>query len=61
MLSTTVVISSRRNTELRYTAEVKSTETPEVPSDEINPETDNYEVVETFEDIYSGDNEFFGL
>ena len=50
-----------RNTELRYTAEVKSTETPEVPRDEINPETDPYEVKETFEDIYAQDNEFFGL
>lgn len=50
-----------RKAELRYSAEVKSTETPEVPRDEINPETDPYEVKETFEDIYAQDNEFFGL
>ena len=50
-----------RKTELRYTAEVKSTEIPEVPRDEINPETDPYEVKETFEDIYAQDNEFFNL
>lgn len=50
-----------RSTELRYTAEVKSTETPEVPRDEIDPTTDPYKVVETFEDIYAQDNEFFGL
>ena len=51
---------ANRNTELRYTAEVKSTDEPPVPRDEINPETDNWEVEETYEDIHS-DDQFFGL
>ncbi|QBP06158.1 tail completion protein [Synechococcus phage S-B68] len=51
----------QRNTELRYTAEVQSTDVPPVPRDEINPETDNYKVVETYEDLYAQDNDFFGL
>ena len=51
----------RRNAELRYTAEVASTATPPVPRDEVNPETDSYKVVETYEDMYSEDNSFFGL
>ena len=51
----------RRPAELRYTAEVESTEEPAVPRDEINPETDPYKVTETYEDIYSQDNDFFGL
>ena len=51
----------RRNAELRYTAEVASTATPPVPRDEIDPETDSYKVVETYEDMYSEDNSFFGL
>ena len=51
----------RRPAELRYTAEVQSTDTPPKPRDEIDPTVDNYKVVETFEDIYSQDNEFFGL
>lgn len=51
----------RRNAELRYTAEVQSTDTPPKPRDEIDPTVDNYKVVETYEDIYSQDNEFFGL
>ena len=51
----------RRNAELRYTAEVQSTETPPKPRDEIDPTTDPYKVVEQYEDIYSQDNDFFGL
>jgi hypothetical protein len=51
----------RRNAELRYTAEVASTATPPVPRDEIDPENDAYKVVETYEDMYSEDNSFFGL
>jgi len=51
----------RRNAELSYTAEVASTATPPVPRDEIDPETDAYKVVETYEDMYAADNDFFGL
>ena len=51
----------KRNAELRYTAEVASTATPPVPRDEIDPATDSYKVVETYEDMYSEDNSFFGL
>ena len=52
----------RRPAELRYSAEVESTETPPVPRDEIDPNApDTYKVVDTFEDIYSSDNDFFGL
>ena len=51
----------KRNAELRYTAEVQSTATPPVPRDEIDPTTDAYKVVETYEDMYSEDNTFFGL
>ena len=50
-----------RSAELRYTAEVESTDLPPIPRDEIDPTVDNYKVVETYEDIYSGDNSFFGL
>ena len=51
----------RRPAELRYSAEVQSTDEPPIPRDEINPNTDAYTVVETFEDIYANDNSFFGL
>jgi hypothetical protein len=48
--------------ELRYSAEVQSTEEPPIPRDEIKPEAeDTYKVVETYEDIYSTDNDFFQL
>ena len=46
---------------MRYTAEVESTEEPPVPRDQIDPSVDNYKVVETFEDIYSTDNDYFGI
>lgn len=52
----------RRQAELRYSAEVESTAVPPVPRDEIDPnDEDSYKVVESFEDIYSGDQTFFGL
>ncbi len=51
----------RRPAELRYSAEVQSTDEPPIPRDDINPNTDAYTVVETFEDIYANDNSFFGL
>ena len=51
----------RRPAELRYSAEVQSTDEPPIPRDDINPNTDAYTVVETFEDIYGNDNSFFGL
>lgn len=50
-----------RAAELRYTAEVKSTADPEVPRDQIDPMVDEYKVVETYEDIYSEDSDFFGV
>jgi len=51
-----------RPAELRYSAEPASTKTPPVPRDKIDPtEKGSYKVVETFEDIYAGDSEFFGL
>ena len=52
---------ANRNTELRYTAEVQSTDNPPIPRDEIDPNTDNWTVKETREDIHSDDDEFFGL
>lgn len=53
----------KRPAELRYTAEVESTEDPPVDRDDIVPAEDgsNYKVVETYEDIYSDDQGFFGL
>lgn len=50
-----------RNAELRYTAEVVSTETPPVPRDQIDPNSDNYKIIEKYEDIYSNENSFFGI
>jgi hypothetical protein len=51
----------KRPAQLRYNAEIESTDTPPIPRDEINPRTDSYKIVETFEDIYSDDQNFFGL
>ena len=52
----------KRNTELRYTAEVESTLVPPVPRDEIDPmKPETYKVVESYEDIFAGDNDYFGL
>lgn len=50
-----------RNTELRYTAEVQSTDVPPIPRDEIDPLVDPFKVVETREDLHSEDDSFFGL
>mgnify|MGYP001805997913 CR=1 FL=1 len=51
----------KRTAELRYSAEVESTEVPPVPRDEIDPSSNDYKIVESFEDIYSEDNSYFGL
>ena len=52
----------KRPAEMRYTAEPKSLLDPQVPRDEIDPTQEStYKIVETFEDFYSGDQEFFGL
>jgi len=52
----------KRNTELRYSAEAESTLVPPVPRDDIDPkEPSTYKVVETFEDIYGTDQDYFGL
>ena len=51
----------RRPAELRYSAEVESTDSPPVQRDEINPTTDNYKVVEQYQDLLSDDQDFFGL
>ena len=51
----------RRPAELRYTAEVESTDVPPKHRDEIDPTKDNYKVVETYQDLYSDDQDFFGL
>ena len=48
----------KRPAEIRYTAEVESTESPPIPRDEINPATDPYRIKETYEDL---DSDFFGL
>ena len=52
----------KRNAELRYNAEVQSTLTPPVPRDEIDPlKPETYKVVETFEDVFGTDQDYFGL
>lgn len=52
----------RRPAELRYSAEVQSTKTPPEKREEIDPNaTDTYKVVDTYEDVYSADNDFFQL
>ena len=51
----------KRSAELRYTAEVESTDIPPIPRDEIDPLTDSYKVVENYQDILSDDQSFFGL
>ena len=52
----------KRNTDLRYTAEVESTLTPPVPRDKIDPlEPTTYKVVETYEDVFGTDQGYFGL
>lgn len=51
----------RRPAELRYSAEVESTEVPPVPRNDIDPASGEYKVVETYEDIYSEDDASFGF
>ena len=51
----------RRPAELRYTAVPESTDTPKVPVAELDPVTDNYKVVETYQDLFNDDQDFFGL
>ena len=51
----------RRPAELRYSAEVESTDSPPVQRDKIDPTTDNYKVVEQYQDLLSDDQDFFGL
>ena len=51
----------KRPAELRYSAEVRSTDKPPKQRDEIDPAKDNYKVVEKYEDLLSEDNDFFGL
>ena len=52
----------KRNTELRYSAEVQSTLVPPVPRDEVDPlKPETYKVVETYEDIFGNDQGYFGL
>lgn len=51
----------RRPAELRYSAEVESTRRPPKHRDEIDPTKDGYKVVETYQDLYSDDQDFFGL
>ena len=52
----------KRDTQLRYSAEVQSTLDPPVPRDEIDPLKPNtYKVVDTFEDIFGTDQGYFGL
>ena len=52
----------RRPAELRYSAEVASTKRPPVPREDVDPSQEGtYKVVETFEELYSDDQSFFGL
>ena len=51
----------KRPAEVRYTAEVASTDDPPKPRDEIDPARDNYKVVETYQDLFNDDQDFFGL
>lgn len=51
----------RRPAELRYSAEVESTDVPPIPRDDIDPTKDEYKIVEQYQDILSSDQDFFGL
>ena len=51
----------KRPAEVRYTAEVKSTDKPPKPRDQIDPARDNYKIVETYQDLFDDDQDFFGL
>lgn len=51
-----------RPAELRYSAAAVSTENPPVPREEIDPSKEgSYKVIETYQEIYSDDNDFFSL
>ena len=53
---------TRRNTEVRYSAQPVSTEDPPVPRNEIDPvATDTYKIVESYSDMFGDDQNFFGL
>ena len=51
----------RRPAELRYTAEVESTDKPPKARNKIDPTTDAYRVVEEYQDLLADDQSFFGL
>ena len=51
----------RRPAELRYTAEVASTDEPPKQRDEVDPAKDKYKVVEQYQDLLADDQDFFGL
>ena len=52
----------KRETQLRYTAEVESTLTPPVPREEIDPlQPETYKIVDSYEDIFGNDQDYFGL
>ena len=51
----------KRPAEVRYTAEVQSTDVPPKPRDEIDPVSDNYKIVETYQDLFNDDQDYFGL
>jgi len=52
----------RRPAELRYSAEVASTKRPPVPREDIDSSKEGtYKVIETFDELYSDDQSFFGL
>ena len=51
-----------RPAELRYSATAVSTDNPPVPREEIDPSKEgSYKVIETYQEIYSDDNDFFSL
>ena len=52
----------QRPSEVRYSAEVESTLDPPLPRDEIDPlKPETYKVVETYQDIFGEDNDYFGV
>jgi hypothetical protein len=51
----------RRPAELRYTAEIASTDTPPKQRDEVDPAKDGYKIVEQYQDLLADDQDFFGL
>ena len=52
----------KRSAELRYSAEVESTESPPIPRDEVDPlKPETYKVVESYQDLFGSDQDYFGL